>query len=184
MIAHVTSLEISEISIYLPSILVFVFNLIAVSFAFVLDTLFSFFLPIIFLFANCTSHATKGNESNPSWYGSLEQPNLHPVCSEDGWEGLHRVLQRERVWNKPLNEFLHSTDLKDQLLVVNEGGGGKGGGREGWRIQWRIYWGNGERISRRQKSIKSGTIKNWLLIFCQWGDGRGGGGEHKNILVP
>lgn len=43
MIAHVTYLEISEISIYLPSILVFVFNLIAVSFAFVLDTLFSFF---------------------------------------------------------------------------------------------------------------------------------------------
>ena len=43
MIAHVTSLEISKISIYLPSILVFVFNLIAVSFAFVLDTLFSFF---------------------------------------------------------------------------------------------------------------------------------------------
>ena len=48
MIAHVTSLEICEISIYLPSILVFVFNLIAISFAFVLDTLFSFFLPIIF----------------------------------------------------------------------------------------------------------------------------------------
>ena len=84
MTAHVTSLEICEISIYLPSILVFAFNLIAFSFAFVLDTLFSFFLPIIFLFANCTSHATKGNESNPSWYGSLDQPNLHPVCSEDG----------------------------------------------------------------------------------------------------
>ena len=131
MIAHVTSLEICEISIYLPSILVFVFNLIAISFAFVLDTLFSFFLPIIFLFANCTSHASKGNESNPSWYGSLEQPNLHPVCSEDGWESLHRVLQRERVWNKPLNEFLHSTDLKDQLLVVNEVGGGKRGGGKG-----------------------------------------------------
>ena len=26
-----------------------------------------------------------------------------------------------------MNEFLHTTDLKDQLLVVNEGGGGKGG---------------------------------------------------------
>ena len=48
MIAHLTSLEICEISIYLPSILVFAFNLIVVSFAFVLDTLFSFFLPIIF----------------------------------------------------------------------------------------------------------------------------------------
>ena len=30
-----------------------------------------------------------------------------------------------------MNEFLHSTDLKDQLLVVNEGGGGKGGGGKG-----------------------------------------------------
>ena len=30
-----------------------------------------------------------------------------------------------------MNEFLHSTDLKDQLLVVNEGGGGKGGGGDG-----------------------------------------------------
>ena len=30
-----------------------------------------------------------------------------------------------------MNEFLHTTDLKDQLLVVNEGGGGKGGGRGG-----------------------------------------------------
>ena len=29
-----------------------------------------------------------------------------------------------------MNEFLHTTDLKDQLLVVNEGGGGKGGGGE------------------------------------------------------
>lgn len=27
-----------------------------------------------------------------------------------------------------MNEFLHTTDLKDQPLVVNEGGGGKGGG--------------------------------------------------------
>ena len=30
-----------------------------------------------------------------------------------------------------MNEFLHTTDLKDQPLVVNEGGGGKGGGGEG-----------------------------------------------------
>ena len=157
MIAHVTSLEICEISIYLPSILVFVFNLIAISFAFVLDTLFSFFLPIIFLFANCTSHATKGNESNPSWYGSLEQQNLHPVCSEDGWESLHRVLQRERVWNKPLSEFLHSTDLKDQLLVVNEGGGGKRGGGKG----------------------KDGGFNEGFT-----GGMERSGGEHKNILVP
>lgn len=30
-----------------------------------------------------------------------------------------------------MSEFLHSTDLKDQLLVVNEGGGGKRGGERG-----------------------------------------------------
>ena len=178
MIAHVTSLEISKISIYLPSILVFVFNLIAVSFAFVLDTLFSFFfLPIIFLFANCTSHATKGNESNPSRYGSLEQPNLHPVCSEDGWEGLHRVLQRERVWNKPLNEFLHTTDLKDQPLVVSEGGGGKGGGKGRMKDSMEDLLGEWREDQSSSKKYKIGYYKKLTANFLpmRWWEGGGVG---------
>lgn len=57
-----------------------------------------------------------------------------------------------------MNEFLHSTDLKDQLLVVNEGGGGKrGGGGKG----------------------KDGGFNEGFT-----GGMERSGGEHKNILVP
>ena len=56
-----------------------------------------------------------------------------------------------------MNEFLHSTDLKDQLLVVNEGRGGKRGGGKG----------------------KDGGFNEGFT-----GGMERSGGEHKNILVP
>ena len=76
MIAHVTYLEISEISIYLPSILVFVFNLIAVSFAFVLDTLFSFFFTYNFFIRQLYQprNQRQGKQSKLVWISGAAKP--------------------------------------------------------------------------------------------------------------
>ena len=61
-----------------------------------------------------------------------------------------------------MNEFLHSTDLKDQLLVVNEGRGGKRGGGKGKDGGFNEgFTGGMERGSVvAKKSIKAGAIKN------------------------
>ena len=64
-----------------------------------------------------------------------------------------------------MNEFLHSTDLKDQLLVVNEGGEGKGGGRGRMKDSMEDLQGEWREDQSSPKKYKIGYYKKLTANF-------------------